>query len=84
METEGRGGKEKESHYLAKRRQKRLLRSLNCQLRQFIGSNSMLLRADPQLHCLQGVCLLMSTHYQLTIFTKNLFPNPQCSFRGVS
>ena len=84
METEGRGGKEKKSHYLAKRRQKRLLRSLNCQLRQFIGSNSMLLRADPQLHCLQGVCLLMSTHYQLTIFTKILFPNRQCSFRGVS
>ena len=30
----------------------------------------MLLRADPQLDCLQGVCLLMPTHYQLTIFTE--------------
>ena len=43
----------------------------------------MLSRADPQLDCLQGVCLLMPTHYQLTIFTENLFPNRQCSFREV-
>ena len=62
IETEGRGGKEKESPYLAKRRQKRLLRSLNFQLRQFIGSNNMLSRADSQLDRLQGVRILMPTH----------------------
>ena len=43
----------------------------------------MLSRADSHLDCLQGVSLLMSTHYQLTIFTENLFPNRQYSFRGV-
>ena len=68
---------------MAKRRQKQLLRCLNCQLRQFIGSNNMLSRDYSQLDCLQGVSLLMSTHYQLTIFTENLFPNRQYSFRGV-
>ena len=72
IETEGRGGKEKESPYLAKRRQKRLLRSLNCQLRQFIGSNNMLSRADLQLDCLQGVCLLMPTHYEFFLHTYDL------------
>ena len=43
----------------------------------------MLSRDYSQLDCLQGVSLLMSTHYQLTIFTENLFPNRQYSFRGV-
>ena len=72
IETEGRDGNEKESPYLAKRRQKRLLRSLNCQLRQFIGSNNMLSRTDPQLDCLQGVCLLMPTHYEFFLHTYDL------------
>ena len=42
----------------------------------------MLSRADPQLDCLQGVCLLMPTHYELFLYTsdlhENLFPNRQC------
>ena len=44
----------------------------------------MLSRGDPQLDCLQGVCLLgqLSTNsfYILMFFTENLFPNRQCFF----
>ena len=42
------------------------------QLRQFIGSSNVLSRADPQLHCLKVVCLLMPTHYEFFLHTYDL------------